>query len=137
MATSTTIKDVREALANAVKSVRGLDRCTPYLPEQVNPPQAFIRLAVDYDLVMGRNGDTYNYTVVVIVSRTPDRASQALLDSICEPSGDTSLKTVVEADTALADLVDDVIVKSASDLRSIPIGAVDYLGIEFDVEVNY
>lgn len=132
------IADVREALAERVAAVKGLNRCDPYLPDQVNAPQAFIDLSITYDLVFGRNGDVYPFTITAVAARTAEKASQRLLDEIREPSGPTSLKTVVEAaDTTLRSLVDDVTIKSASGLKVITINQIDYLAVEFDGELNF
>ena len=132
-----TIAAVRQALSDAVDSISGL-RCAPYMPDQINPPQAVIwDTGVDYDLVMGRGGDVWNFTVNVYVNRTAERAAQVLLDTLREPTGATSLKTVVEADAGLAAVVDYARVRSATPVQVVQVGTVDYLLTEFLVEVVY
>ena len=129
----TTIAEVRAALAEAC----GI-RATAYITDSVNTPVAVVSLnEVNYDVVMGRGADQWNYTVTVYTSRTDDVRAQKYLDDLREPTGATSLKTLIEADTALAELVDYVVVRSASPVQAQPVGQVTYLLVEFTVEVCY
>ena len=132
-----TIAQVRQALSDAVDTITGL-RSAPYVPDQINPPQAVVwDTGVDYDVVMGRGADEYNFTVRVYVNRTAETAAQKLLDTLREPSGATSLKTVVEADAGLAAVVDYARVRRASPVELVTVGAVDYLSVEFEIEVVF
>lgn len=134
------IAQVRQALSDAVDSITGL-RCSPYVPDNVAAPQAVIADdGVDYDLTLGRGADTYRYKVVVYVDRTAEIAAQKLLDTLREPTGSSSLKTVVEADTALAALVDYVRVLRSSEIQAVTTAGdmvAEYLMLEFDVEIVY
>lgn len=132
-----TINAVRQALSDAVDSITGI-RSTPYIPDQINTPQAVISLrGIDYDLTFGRGADTWNYVVQVFAARTAEKQAQQLLDTLSEPSGATSLKTVVEADSGLAALVEYARVRTVSPVQVATIGSNDYLVIEFEVEVVY
>lgn len=137
-----TIAEVRQALSDAVDSIAGL-RCAPYVPDQINPPQAVVwDTGIDYDLVLGRGADVYDFRVIVYVNRTAETAGQKLLDTLREPTGATSVKTVVEADATLASKVDYAQVKSVSPVQVASVGAalvgqVEYLTIEFTVEIVY
>lgn len=132
-----TIATVRAALADAVDSITGI-RCSAYMPDNVNPPQAVVwDTGIDYDIVMGRGADEFQFLVRVYVSRTAEMASQKLLDTLREPSGSSSLKTVVEADSGLAAVVDYARVRSASPIELVTVGGVDYLTVEFTIEVVY
>lgn len=134
---SGTIAQVRQALSDAVDSISGL-RAVPYMPDNLNPPQAVVwDTGVDYDLVLGRGADEWNFTVNVYVSRTAELAGQKLLDTLREPSGATSLKTVVEADSGLAALVDYARVRSASPIVIATVNDTPYLSVEFTVEIVY
>jgi len=129
---TTSIADVREALAAACRI-----RATAYVTESVNTPVAVIaRGEVNYDLVMGRGADMWNYTITVYVSLDEKRA-QKYLDDLCEPTGATSLKTLVEADTALAALIDYVVIRTVSEVQSATVGTVDYLLVVFTVDICY
>ena len=132
-----TIAQVRQALSDAVDGITGL-RSAPYVPDQINPPQAVVwDTGIDYDLVLGRGADTYDFRVVVYVNRTAEVAAQKLLDTLREPTGSTSLKTVVEADAGLAALVDYAQVKSVSPVQVATVGQVEYLTVEFAIEIVY
>lgn len=132
-----TIATVRQALSDAVDTITGI-RSAPYLPDQINPPQAVVwDTGVDYDVVMGRGADEYNFTVRVYVNRTAETAAQKLLDTLREPTGATSLKTVVEADSGLAAVVDYARVRRAGPVDLVTVGSVDYLSVEFEVEVVF
>lgn len=129
----TTIAEVRLALAAAC----GI-RATAYITDSVNTPVAVVSLnEVNYDVVMGRGADEWAYTVTVYTSRTNETQAQKYLDDLREPTGDTSLKTLIEADTALAALIDYVVVRTASPVRAQQVGPTQYLLVEFTVEVCY
>jgi len=127
-------ESVRVALSDAVDSIAGL-RCTPYKTGQINPPQAMIDYEVNYDLTFGRGGDTYAFKIVVFDQITSERSAQIRLDLWRDGSDASSVKSVVEADTGLAAVCDYARVTSASDIRLSSIGGVDYLSVEFSVEV--
>lgn len=129
----TTIAEVRVALAEAC----GI-RATAYITDSVNTPVAVVSLnEVNYDVVMGRGADDWQYTVTVYTSRTDETRAQKYLDDLREPTGSKSLKTLIEADAGIAALVDYVVVKSASPVRAQQVGASQYLLVEFTVEVCY
>lgn len=134
-----TVAQVREAIADACETITGL-RASAFVPDQISPGSALAvvaRASIEYDLTFGRGRDVWNYTVVVYAARSDERSAQAFIDTLCEPSGAGSLKTVLETDAALAALVDYAHVKRASELTVVTIGAVDYLACSFDVEVCY
>lgn len=131
-----TIATIRDALSDAVATVTGISRATPYITDQVSPPHAVVMLQeVDYDLVFGRNGDTYNFSVAVYADRASEKQAQILFDTLRDPSGATSLKTVVEANAALAAVVDYARVRTASPIQAANVAGTDYLVVEFTVEV--
>lgn len=124
-------------MSDACATISGL-RATPYITDAIATPQAVVSLnQVDYDLVFDRGADIWNYTVGVFAPRSSERATQILLDDLREPAAPTSLKTVLEGDSALAALVDYVVVRTASPVQTTVVGAVQYLFVEFDVEVCY
>lgn len=128
---------VRQALSDAVDGIADV-RATPYVPDQINPPQAVVGLReIDYDLVFGRGADIFMFMVQFFVARTAEKQAQILLDTLCEPAGVTSLKTVVEADSGLGALVDYARVRRVTGPQVATIGSLDFLVVEFDVEVCY
>lgn len=138
---TTSVEEVRVGLADACASINGW-RSKPYITDQINPPEIHVVAGTtDYDLVMGRGADIWNYRLIAYVSRISERSGQVLLDELRAPSGPGSLKTVLEADDALADLVDYVRVRQASEVREVNLGSeaspLRYLLVEFTVEVCY
>lgn len=131
-----TIATIRSALADALDGIDDL-RAVAYVTDQVNVYQAVvIRKEIDYDLVFARGGDTYNFTVRVYGPRAAEDAAQAFFDTLCEPSGATSIKTVLEADAVkTAAGVDYVRVRTAGEVGEAVVGDTSYLAIEFGIEV--
>lgn len=127
------LETYREALAAAVGSIEGL-RCTPYLTDQVNPPQAMIDLEVNYDLTFARGADVLNVFVMVFDQRKSERSAQKRIDEWRDGGSTTSIKYVVENDTGLAAECDYTRVVSAGRPTVVTVGAVDYLMIEFQME---
>lgn len=130
-----TIAQVRTAMATALDGISGL-RSSPYLTDQINPPQAMIDFEIpEYDLVFGRGADEYLFTVWIFDQRTSERSSQIRLDTWRDPSSASSLKQVLETNAGLLAVCDYARVKSASVPRAVQVGATDYLVVEFQVEV--
>lgn len=129
------ITDVREAIAAAVATIDGL-RATALVTDQVNPPQAMVwRKAWTYDDTMSDEPTiTFMFGVTVYVGRTDERSGQDLLDLFAEPTGDKSVKQVIETDTDLAALCDYAVVVGVDEIKAVTVGQVDYLTEEFTVE---
>jgi hypothetical protein len=69
---------------------------------------------VSYDGAMQRGHDELEWTVRVTWSITIDIATQEKLDAFLDPSGATSVKTLIESDPTLGGVVDDLHVSGAS-----------------------
>lgn len=137
------IADVRQALADALNLIEGV-RAVGWLTDLIEPPggggvYATVRLdQVDYDVVFGRGADQWNYTVSCFVSATDSVRGQKRLDDLREPAGATSVKVALEdADTVAAAAVDYIRVRSVSEVRTVTVGAVEYLSVDFTTEVVY
>lgn len=131
-----TIEDVRTAIADACATIPGW-RAQPYVRDQVSGPEVQVAQGrIIYDATMGREGDEYHYTLTAFVQRDNERAAQMLLQNLCEPAGDGSLKTVLEADTRLKEVVDYLRVTDVSEVRQVVIGTVGYLTVEFEIEIG-
>ena len=133
------LADIRLAIADALKTIPKV-RPVAYITDGAEVPSGgiYAELAmgeISYDIVMGRGADLYTFTVRCAVQRVDEIRGQALLDTLREPSGATSVKTVLEADETLGGLVDYVHVKAASADQVITVGQLTYLGVEFTVEV--
>lgn len=132
-----TIKELREAVAEAVGTIEGL-RCTPLLVDAPNAPQAVVyRKPWTYDDTMNDEPTaTYLFGVTVYVGRTNERTGQDLLDEYAEPAGDTSVKAAIENDDALKAMCDYVIVVGVDEIKvtTTETGVV-YLTEDFTVEI--
>lgn len=130
-----TIEDVRTAIADACATIPTW-RAQPYVRDQVSAPEIQVgRGRIVYDVVMGTSDGQYFYTVTAFVQRDNERAAQMLLQNLCEPSGDGSLKYILEHDSRIADLVGYIRVLEASEDRQTVIGQISYLVVEFQIEV--
>ena len=107
------------------------------VPSTINPPAAVIGMGaggwVDFD-----NDMTVQFGVLVVVSAANAQNAQKLLRGYCATDGDTSIRTALEVDNLTwkgSDLGVDVSVDGWDSPAVINIGGIDYLGVEFRVEV--
>jgi hypothetical protein len=131
----TLLRSVRDALVTSLTPIQGL-RAVALVPDQINPPVAIVyRKQIDYDIVFGRGGDQYTFGITIYGGAVSERTTQDLLDSYCLPSGATSVKTAVELDNTLGGVVDYVRVLKVSETTPVTAGGVDYLVVDFELEV--
>lgn len=124
---------VRDNLKNAI-SITGL-RVFDTIPENVVPPAAFVgQLSFEWDLTFARGADSATCDVIVVAGRMSDRAAQDYLDSILTASGNSSIKTKIEADPTLNGAVAAVRCTSASPV-SMTVSGVEMLAYRFTVEL--
>ena len=131
-----TIAQVRTALAAAVDGIAGV-RATPYVTDAVATPQAIVVVdEIDYEQIFEGGLATYSYRVIVYAQRSSERAAQILLDTLREPTGSTSIRAVIEADTGVKALVSWVVVRSVSADQIAKVGDIDYLAAEWQLQVG-
>ena len=110
----TDIADIREALADSLRVIRGL-QASPYLLANPTPPSAQVtRGPVVYDQAMQGGLHRPNFTVTCYVALMSDQGAQMLLDKYLAADGDFSIKQALEADRTLGGLVQDLHVTGAS-----------------------
>lgn len=127
------VTDIRTALATAMGTISGL-RTAATIPDAPRPPQAIVVPdRIDYDLDMARGADRFYFTIILLVSRADDRASQNNLDAYITGAG--SIKTAIESDRTLGGVVNTCRVTQMRNYAAVSVGEVLYLGAEFDVEV--
>ena len=133
MASLTNIRnEIKNNLANITSlSVYG------YVPDSIEPPTAVVGVmeAIDYDASMQRGADKYDIPVYLYVSRVDAQDSQETLDNYLASSGASSVKAQVESDTTLNSQAQSVRVISAGQYGVYNINNINYLGVEFTVEV--
>ena len=130
-----TISAIRTGIAANLATINGL-RTSATMPDQPNPPIAIVMpQSVSFDTAYNRGLDTYEFVVLTIVGRVDERTAQNLLDSYCNPTGATSIKTAIESDRTLGGEVQDLRVTEMRNYSSVPVGEITYLAAEFVVTV--
>jgi hypothetical protein len=131
----TALTDLRTGLANRLTTITGL-RSSAYIPDNPQPPVAIVMPGrITYDQAFGRGSDEYQFTIMLIVGRVADRASQTTLDGYCESSGSRSVKAAIEGDRTLGGKALDCRVTEMTNQGSLAIGDVTYHTAEFNVSV--
>ncbi len=131
----TSLTDLRTGLANRLTTITGL-RSSAYIPDNPQPPVAVVMPGrIQYDTAFGRGSDEYSFTIMLIVGRVADRASQTTLDAYCESSGTRSVKAAIEGDRTLGGKALDCRVTEMTNQGSLSIGDVTYHTADFNVSV--
>ena len=126
-----------DAIGVRLATISGL-RVADYAAQSINVPQAIVSLPtapVEYDAVMGRGADRVVIPVRVLVGAVSDRASRDAIAAYISGTGTQSVKSAIEGtDPTMGGVIQTVRVTSAT-VDIVTVGAVDYLGASFDVEV--
>lgn len=124
---------VMDAIGVRLATITGL-RVADYPADTANPPQAIVSLpeTVEYDSVMARGADRVVIPITVLVGKVSDRAARDAVGRYVSGSGADSIKAAVDGD--LGGTAHTARVTGAR-INVVTIGAVDYLGASFDVEV--
>jgi hypothetical protein len=131
----TALTDLRTGLAARLATINGL-RSSAYIPDNPTPPVAVVMPGrITYDTAFGRGSDEYQFTIMLIVGRVVDRASQTTLDGYCESGGSRSVKAAIEGDRSLGGKALDCRVTEMTNQGSLAIGDVTYHTAEFNVSV--
>ncbi len=127
--------EVREGLADALKSISGV-AVSLYRAPNIQAPHAVIGLpSVEYDVTMGRGSDTLNVQVLLYVTRADDQLAQANVDEYMAGHGDRSIKTALE-DPALSGLSAAMVrVQRAEAGTASSQDGSEWLAATFDVQV--
>ena len=127
---------VMDAIGARLVGVTGL-RVYDYAADAASPPAAIVALPemVEYDVVAGRGADRVVIPVTVLVGRVSDRAARDQLAQYVSGTGASSVKTAIEGGTGDLGAVAHTVRVTEARIDVVTIGAVDYLGASFDVEV--
>ena len=130
------IATIQAGLAAQLATIPGLRAQADQL-DTAAIPGAIVGLptGVEYDTVMARGADTYSFIVRVITGRASERTAQQLLGLCASGTGDWSIKAAIEGDPTLSGSADTTRVQNASGLGVYQYGDIEYLGVEFAVEV--
>lgn len=130
------LKDIRDGLETRLATIAGL-RAHDTIPDQINVPCAIVGApeTIQYDHTMGRGTDRYTIPVRVYAGRASERAGQDKIDGYLAGSGANSIKAAIEADRTLGGVAHSTRVTEARGYGTYPIAGVEYLGVEFVVDI--
>ncbi len=130
------LSSIRTGLSTRLATISGLSVYS-YVPDSIEPPTAVVGVmsSVDYDSAMSRGSDMYEIPLYLYVSRVDAELSQDSLDEFLAGSGSSSIKQAIEGDTTLGGVVSSARVVEASNYGVYTINSIDYLGVEFSVEI--
>ena len=131
-----TLTGIRQGIGTALESITSLT-VKDYVPDSIEPPTAVVGVGenIVYDSTMARGSDTYTIPILLYVSRVDAQDSQETLDAYLAPTGSSSIKQAVESDTSLGGACDSVRVVEADNYGVYNINNINYLGVEFEVEI--
>ena len=122
-------------MAEAMATIPNL-RVREFIPALITPPMAVVNPSnIEYDLNAQRGLTRFVFTVSVFVVKADDRSAQKRIDPFVGVSGTQSVKAALEADRTLGGVVDTLRVQSVSNYSASDANDVDYLAVDFEVEV--
>tara|TARA_B100000287_G_scaffold166760_1_gene157298 strand:- start:1185 stop:1592 length:408 start_codon:yes stop_codon:yes gene_type:complete len=130
------LTSIRNGIGTNLESISSL-LVYKYVPDSIEPPTAVVGVieSVDYDLTEARGADLYTIPVFLYVSRVDAQDSQETLDGYLQSSGASSIKAQIESDITLGGVAQSVRVVEADNYGVYTLNNIDYLGVEFTVEV--
>ena len=131
-----TIDQIVTGLETRLATISGL-RHTPYLPDQVNPPQAVVYLPriTAYHGTMQRGTMELTAEIHVYVSDVLSRTTRKALGTYMDVTGANSVIIAIEGDKTLGGVVSDLYVDDASELSPNEIAAIGLYGARFTVQI--
>jgi hypothetical protein len=130
------LTNIRNEIGNNLSNITSLS-VYKYVPDIIEPPTAVVGVVerIEYDSTMSRGADTYTIPVLLYIARVDAQLSQETLDSYLQSSGANSVKAQIESDTSLNNEAQSVRVTDATDYGVYNVNNIDYLGVQFSVEV--
>ena len=130
------LTSIRSGLGTRLETISSL-LVYDYVPDSIEPPCAIVGTlsSLEYDNTFSRGSDTYTIQIQLYVSRVDAQDSQETLDGYLASSGASSVKAKVESDVTLGGVAQSTRVVEADNYGVYTINNIDYLGVEFTVEV--
>jgi len=127
---------VMDAIGARLVGVTGL-RVYDYPADAASPPAAIVALpdTVEYDVVAGRGADRVIIPVTILVGKVSERAARDRLAQYVSGTGAASVKEAIEGNGATLNGAAQTVRVQTARVDVVTIGAVEYLGASFDVEV--
>ena len=131
-----TLTGIRAGLKTNLANITSLT-VYDYVPDSIEPPTAIVGVVnnVNYDSTMSIGAYTYTIPIFVYVSRVDAEDSQDTLDGYLASSGSSSVKAQVESDLTLDGSAQSCRVIEADNYGVYTVNNIEYLGVEFTVEV--
>ncbi len=127
---------IRDGLKTRLETSSVFIQVSDTAPDTVSPPCAIVlpgSPVVEYHQAFGNGLERFMFTVLVLAQRFDVAANQDLIDGMV--SGGSSVRALIEGDRTLGGTCSDCQVRMASTYGEVNVGDVDYLGIEFEIEV--
>ena len=130
------LSSIRSGIATNLGNISSLT-VFGFVPDSIEPPTAVVGVVdnIEYDTSMARGADTYSIPVFLYVSRVDAQDAQDTLDGFLASSGSSSVKTQIESDVTLGGVANSARVVEADNYGVYTINNIDYLGVEFMIEV--
>ena len=126
---------IREGIAAALQAIPDL-QVYPRPPGSIVVPAAVVRRrTTQYGVTFDELVDT-SWGVTVFVSFANTDVATEELDKYLSPTGDYSISAAIDADPTLAGAVDFAEVPSAEGEKVTNYAGVDYLSVEFVIEIG-
>lgn len=126
------LADVAQELADQLATI--VPRSTPYAPDAISPPAAYVfGPETTYDESYGRGLDTARLSVTVAVARVPLAVAWKSLAGYVSGSGPSSVKVLLEAGTYTSF---DTIQVIGSHVGDVNLGGDDYKAVAFDLVIT-
>jgi len=129
--------DIRTGLKNRLATITGLN-VYDKAPGTVTVPAAFpIPVPpIEYDETESSDVTDYRLQIKLLVQLSTATYAQEDLDPYLSPSGAMSIRGAINGDGTLGGFADWTRVSRCSKYGLVEHGGVQYIGAEFDVEVN-
>mgnify|MGYP006908217833 CR=1 FL=1 len=130
------LTSIRNGLSTNLQNITTLN-VFGFVPDSIEPPTAVVGVVenVEYDSTLQRGADNYTIPIFLYVSRVDAQDSQETLDGFLASTGTNSIKVQVESDQTLGGSAQSCRVVEADNYGVYNVNNIDYLGVEFTVEV--
>lgn len=132
---ATTLGEIVEAVGAALE---GSDvQVVGYLRDNPVVPCAMVVVdEVRYHEAFALGNVAADVRVVLLVSRVVDDNSFESAYRYLDPTGDLSVRALLEADKTLGSVVDTLVVRSGGQVQPVEIGGITYLACEWQLTVH-
>lgn len=125
------VAELRAGIATNLATITGL-RTAAKVPDDPKPPVAIVLpQSVTYDNAFHGGMTTYNFSVLLLVSRVSERTGQDTLDAWVSSTGTNSIKRAIESDKTLGGKAYDLRVSEVRNYGEVSAGDVNYFSAEF------